>query len=74
MRIPKPCLSVPLEKKSLLLRQYQSYISNNWWINGKVFMSSYLLQYTLETQKFELLFKKIQNWILTCDELRQYQS
>ena len=30
------CLSVPREKKSPWLRQYQSYISN-WFINGKVF-------------------------------------
>ena len=44
MRIPKPCLSVrpsvhlsvPREKKSAYLHQYQSYISN-WYINGKVF-------------------------------------
>ena len=35
MRIPKPCLSVPWEKKSPWLRQYQSYISN-WYIKGKV--------------------------------------
>ena len=46
MRIPKPCLSVcpsvrpsvhlsvPWEKKSPWLRQYQSYFSN-WYINGK---------------------------------------
>ena len=37
--IPKPCLSVPREKKSPWLRQYQSYISN-WFINGKVFTST----------------------------------
>ena len=36
MTIPKPCLSVPWEKKSPWLRWYQSYISN-WFINGKVF-------------------------------------
>ena len=28
VRIPKPCLSVPREKKSPWIRQYQSYISN----------------------------------------------
>ena len=43
MRIPKPCLSVrlsaPREKKSPLLRQYQSYISN-WYVNEKVFTST----------------------------------
>ena len=39
MRIPNPCLSVPREKKSPWLRQYQSYISN-WYINGKVFTST----------------------------------
>ena len=43
MRIPKHCLSVhlsvPREKKSPWLRQYQSYISN-WCINGKVFTST----------------------------------
>ena len=33
------CLSVPQEKKSPWLRQYQSYISN-WYINGKVFSST----------------------------------
>ena len=32
-------LSVPREKKSPYLRQYQSYISN-WYINGKAFTSS----------------------------------
>ena len=47
MRIPKPYLSVcpsvhlsvPREKKSPWIRQYQSYISN-WYINGKVFTST----------------------------------
>ena len=43
IRIPKPCLtvhlSVPREKKSHWLRQYQSYISNSY-INGKVFKST----------------------------------
>ena len=33
------CLSVPREKKSPWLRQYQSYISN-WYINGNVFTST----------------------------------
>ena len=32
-------LSVPREKKSPWLRQYQSYIGN-WYINGKVFTST----------------------------------
>ena len=39
VRIPKSCLSVPREKKSPWLHQYQSYISN-WYINGKVFTST----------------------------------
>ena len=34
-----PRVSIPREKKSLCLRQYQSYISN-WYINGKVFTST----------------------------------
>ena len=34
-----PLVSVPLEKKSPWLCQYQSYISN-WYINGKVFTST----------------------------------
>ena len=61
MRIPKPCLSVhlsvPREKKSPWLRQYQSYIGN-WYINGKVFTST---TYSMETQKFEFFFKKVRN-------------
>ena len=67
------CLSVPREKKSPGLRQYQSYISN-WYINGKVFTS------TTEWKPKNLIFffKKVR--ILTFDEelkspwLRQYQS
>ena len=34
-----PRVSIPREKKSLCLRQYQSYISN-WYVNGKVFTST----------------------------------
>ena len=52
------------ELKSPLLRQYQSYISN-WYINEKVFTSSY---YTMETQKFDFFSKKFEIRILTCDE------
>ena len=36
---PSVCLSVPREKKSPWLRQYQSYISNSY-INGKVITST----------------------------------
>ena len=39
MRILKPCLSIPQEKKSPWLCQYQSYISI-WYINGKVFTNT----------------------------------
>ena len=45
-------LSVPREKKSPWLRQYQSYISN-WYINGKVFTSRY---YSMKTPKFDFFF------------------
>ena len=64
MRIPKPCLSVhlsaPREKKSPWLRRYQSYITN-WYINGKVFMSTTTwkpknLIYFQKSSKFEFLF------------------
>ena len=63
MRIPKPCLSAPREKKSPYLRQYQSYISN-WYINGKVFTS------TTAWKPKNLIFfsKKFEIQILTCDE------
>ena len=37
----------------------------NWYINGKVFTSSY---YRMETHKFEF-FKKGKNWILSCAEV-----
>ena len=43
MRIPKSCLSVPREKKSPYLREYQSY-NSNWYINGKVFTSTTALK------------------------------
>ena len=54
-------LSVPREKKSPWLRQYQFYISN-WYINGKVFTSSY----SMETQKFEFFSKKfeVEFWLV----------
>ena len=71
MRIPKPCLSVclsvflsvrtsvclsvPREKKSPQLRQYQSNISN-WYINGKVFTST--TAWKLKNLNF---FKKVRN-------------
>ena len=63
MIIPKPCQSVRPSVRiprniSPWLRQYQSYISN-WYINGKVFMSTttwklkYLIFFFL---KFEIEF------------------
>ena len=67
MRIPKPSLSVcpsvclsvhlsvPREKKSPWLCQYQSYISN-WYINGKVFTST-----TPWKPKNLIFFKKVWN-------------
>ena len=54
-------LSIPREKKSPSLCQYQSYIGN-WYNNGNVFMSSY---YSMETQKFDFFVKKVRNWILS---------
>ena len=51
------CLSVPREKKSLCLRQYQSYI-NNWYINGKVFTIT-----TVWKPKNLIFFFKVRNWI-----------
>ena len=54
-------LSVPREKKSPWLCQYQFYISN-WYINGKVFTSSY----SMETQKFDFFSKKfeVEFWLV----------
>ena len=49
---PSVHLSVPREKKSPWLRQYQSYISD-WYINGKVFTSTK----TWKLKKFILFFK-----------------
>ena len=54
-------LSIPREKKSLSLHQYQSYISN-WYNNGNVFMRSY---YIMETQKFDFFCQEVRNWILS---------
>ena len=53
------CLSVPREKKSPWLRQYQSYISK-WYINGKVFKST-----TTREPKNLNFFEKVRNWILS---------
>ena len=77
MRIPKlcVCLSIPREKKSPYLRQYQSY-SSIWYINGKVFTSTT----AGKPKKKDFVFKKGRNWILTCTEvlksplIHQYQS
>ena len=52
------CLSVPREKKTPWLRQYQSYISN-WYINRKVFMSTKAWKpknLNLFSKKFEIEF------------------
>ena len=69
MRIPKPCLSVcpsvhlsVSREKSPWIRQYQSYISN-WYINGKVFMSTTPWKpKNLEKNKKSLKFKF---WLVT---------
>ena len=49
------CLSVPREKKSPKLSQYQSYISN-WYINGKVFTSNtaWKPKNLIKKKKFEI--------------------
>ena len=52
------CLSVPQEKKSPWLRQYQSYISN-WYINGKVFTSTT----PWKPKRLNYFFKKFRNWL-----------
>ena len=52
-------LSVPREKKSPWLRQYQSYISN-WYINVKVFTST-----TTWKPKNLIFFFKFEFWIVT---------
>ena len=39
-----PYPECPYLEKSLRLRQYQSYTSNNWYINGKVFTSTTALK------------------------------
>ena len=59
---PSVHLSVPREKKSPWLRQYQSYISNwiIWYINGKIFTC------TTTWKHKNLIFFLIQNWISTC--------
>ena len=58
------CLSVPREKKSSYLCQYQSYISN-WYINGKVFTNT---SYHMETPKNKWNFVskkvKIEFWLV----------
>ena len=54
------CLSVPREKKSPLICQYESYISK-CYMNGTVLNST-------ETQKLYSL-KKCLNWILTHAEV-----
>ena len=57
VRIPKPCLSIcPHPEK----RYHHSFVNisptfSNWYINGKVFRSSY---YTMKTQKIEFFFQK----------------
>ena len=69
VRIPKLCLSVrlsvhlsvPREKKSPWLRQYQSYISN-WYINGKVFTSTT----TWKPKNLIFFLKKSSKLNLTC--------
>ena len=79
---PSVCLSVPREKKSSKLRQYQSYISN-CYINGKVFTST--TPWKPKNVKFFQKVRNWRNWILSvprvsvCREkkspwLRQYQS
>ena len=61
-------LSVPREKKSPWLCQYQSYISN-WCINGKVFTST-----TAWKHNNLNFFKQVRNWILTCaKELKSFK-
>ena len=50
-------LSVPREKKSPWLCQYQAYISN-WYVNGKVFTNT-----TTWEPKIRFFFKKVWNWI-----------
>ena len=62
-------LSAPREKKSPWPCQYQFYISN-WFINRKVFTSSY----SMETQKFDFFFKKVWSWILTCAKSQNHLS
>ena len=49
-------VSVCREKK-ITLCQYQSYISN-WYVNRKVFTSSY---YNMGTKKLDFFFKKVRN-------------
>ena len=50
-----PSFRMP-RKKSLWLRQYQSYISN-WYINGKVFTST---NYNMGTKKFDFFSRKFE--------------
>ena len=60
-------LSVPREKKSPWLRQYQSYISN-WYINGKVFTSTTAWKHKnliyFFSKKFKIEFRLV--FCLTC--------
>ena len=66
MRIPKLCLFVTLKKKSLYLRQYQSYsnYSTNWYTNGKVFTSAT----TWKRKNLNFFSKKveIEFWLVFC--------
>ena len=68
-----PRVSVCREKKSPWLRQYQSCISN-WYVNGKVFMSTK----TWEPRNL-IFFFKVRNWIwlvfrLVLKSLNQHPS
>ena len=57
---------------AVILSIYSPTLVANWYIDGKVFTSSY---YTMETQKFDFFFLNFKILISTCaEELRQYQS
>ena len=68
--IASVCPYLPYEKKSPLIGQYQSYISN-CCINGMVFTNIY---FRMETQQFDFLKEKNINWNLACAEITQALS
>ena len=63
-------LSAPREKNHPGLVNISFTLASNWYINRKVFTSSY----SMEIQKFDFFFKKVWSWILTCAKSQNHLS